>query len=54
MIDKCNFIHEIEDDSVFDVNKNSLYYEAEKYELQLDADLEKDEYKLTVRDKVED
>ena len=54
LIDNNDHIHELEDDSVFDVEKNELYYEAKDYELELDADLEKDIYKLIVRKKEED
>jgi len=54
ILDASTKLHELEDDSVFDVENNTLYYQSEKYELQLDADLESDTYSLTLREKVED
>ena len=54
ILDKSNEIHELEDDSVFDVEKNTLNYEAEKYDITLQADLEGDEYKLIISEKEDD
>jgi len=36
---------------VFDLEKNTLYFESEDYDIELSADLDDDFYKLTVRSK---
>ena len=53
-IDNSTLIHEIEDDSVFDIDNNVLYFEAENYDIELDADLENDEYQLRVSKRIDD
>lgn len=52
-LDNNELIKEIDDDSVFDLNNNVLYFESEDYYIELDADLENDEYFLKIRKKVE-
>lgn len=52
-LDNSDLIHEIDDDSVFDLNNNTLYFESEYYDIELNADLENDEYSLKIRKKVE-
>lgn len=51
LLEKSNEVHEVEDDSVFDLEKNTLYFESEDYDIELSADLDDDFYKLTVRSK---
>ena len=52
-LDNNELKKEIDDDSVFDLNNNVLYFESEDYYIELDADLENDEYFLKIRKKVE-
>lgn len=47
-------VHEVEDDSVFDLEKNTLYFESEDYDIELSADLDEDTYSLKIRKKVEE
>jgi len=35
------------------LNNNTLYFESEYYDIELNADLENDEYSLKIRKKVE-
>lgn len=53
-IENSDIVREVEDDSVFDIDNNTLYFESEDYELELNADLENDVYSLVVRKKLED
>ena len=53
-LENSDQVHEVEDDSVFDLEKNVLYFESESYDLELYADLEEDSYELIVRQKIED
>ena len=52
-IESSDLVHEVEDDSVFDIDNNTLYFEAEDYDLELNADLKEDTYSLIVRKKIE-
>jgi len=53
-LDKSTKIHEVEDDSVFDLEKNILYFEAEDYDIELSADLDEDKYSLKISKKTEE
>lgn len=53
-LENSDQVHEVENDSVFDLEKNVLYFESESYDLELYADLEEDSYELIVRQKIED
>lgn len=53
-IENSDIVREVEDDSVFDIDNNTLYFESEDYELELNADLENDVYSLVVRKKLQD
>lgn len=48
-LENSDQVHEVENDSVFDLEKNVLYFESESYDLELYADLEEDSYELIVR-----
>ena len=50
-LDKNQSVLEVEDDSVFDLENNTLEFESEDYYLELNADLENDVYSLVITKK---
>lgn len=54
ILEKSNLIHEVEDDSVFDLDNNTLYFESEDYDIELNANLTDDEYSLVLTEKVDE
>ena len=50
-LDKNQSVLEVEDDSVFDLENNTLEFESEDYYLELNADLDNDVYSLVITEK---
>lgn len=47
ILDKCNDIEEIDDESELTLHSSRIVYESDKYKFSLIADFDKDFYKLT-------
>ena len=52
-LEKSKEVLEVEDDSAFDLENNTLYFETESYDIELNADLNEDKYSLVIKEKVD-